>query len=140
DVMAYLDSAGIFLWTVVVRDGQGATATSDTLPLLLEALGTAIPSEAEELAFSFGPIYPNPFSDHTRIEYTIPRYSEVVITVYDAIGRKVRVLRAEPHYRGHYAAIWDGRDIQGQRVASGPYVAEIRAGGNIAYLKLVVVH
>jgi len=35
---------------------------------------------------------------------------------------------------------WDGRDSQGQRVASGPYVAGIRAGVNTAHLKLVVVH
>ena len=115
-------------------------ATSDTLPLMLESTSSATSVSEGELAFTFGPNYPNPFSDLTRIAYTIPRYSDVVITVYDAMGRKVKVLRAEPHYQGSYVTQWDGRDHQGQRVASGPYVAEIRAGINSAYLKLVVVH
>ena len=137
---AYLDTSGIFLWTVVVRDNEGATATSDTLTLMLESMGPVAAESEGELVFSFGPNYPNPFSDNTRIIYTIPRYSDVMITVYDAMGRKVKVLLAEPQYRGSYIAQWDGRDNNGQRVASGPYVAEIRAGTNSAYLKLVVVH
>jgi len=139
-VTAHLDTAGIFLWSVVARDSEGAMAASDTLPLMLESTSSATSVSEGELAFAFGPNYPNPFSDFTRIAYTIPRYSDVVITVYDAMGRKVKVLRAEPHYQGSYVTQWDGRDHQGQRVASGPYVAEIRAGINSAYLKLVVVH
>ncbi|MBA7597386.1 MAG: hypothetical protein GH143_04010 [Calditrichaeota bacterium] len=140
DVTAHLDTTGIFLWTVVVRDSEGAMTTSDTLTLMLESMIAVTPVSEEELAFSFGPNYPNPFSDYTRIAYTIPRYSDVVITMYDAMGRKVKVLHAEPQYRGRYMAQWDGCDDNGQRVASGPYVAEIRAGANTAYLKLVVVH
>jgi hypothetical protein len=140
DVTAQLDTTGIFLWTVVVRDSEGAMTTSDTLTLMLESMSYLAPESGEKLPFSFGPNYPNPFSDYTRIEYTIPRYSYVVITMYDAMGRKVKLLHAEPQYRGRYVAQWDGRDNNGQRVASGPYVVEIRTGSNTAYLKLVVVH
>ena len=140
DVTAHLDTTGIFLWTVVVRDSEGAMTTSDTLTLMLESMSSVAPESEEELPFSFGPNYPNPFSDFTRIVYTIPRYSDVLITVYDAMGRKVKLLHAEPQYRGRYVAQWDGRDDNGQRVASGPYVVEIRTGSNTAYLKLVVVH
>ncbi|UCH62955.1 MAG: T9SS type A sorting domain-containing protein [Fidelibacterota bacterium] len=140
DVTAHLDTTGIFRWTVLARDSEGAITSSDTLTLMLESMIGVAPESEEELAFSFGPNYPNPFSDYTHIVYTIPRYSDVVITMYDAMGRKVKVLHTEPQYRGRYVAQWDGRDDNGQRVASGPYVAEIQAGANTAYLKLVVVH
>jgi hypothetical protein len=139
-VTAYMDTSGIFLWSVLARDRAGLVTASDTLPFLLESLGGDYQEGGTELTFSFGPNYPNPFGNRTHIEYAIPRFSNVIITVYDAMGRKVRVLRAEPHYRGRYLVEWDGRDSQGQPVASGPYVAEIRAGSNSAYLKLVVVH
>jgi hypothetical protein len=139
-VTAYFDTAGVFLWSVLARDGEGAMTSSDTLVLILDSSQRTWYGDEGDLIFSFGPNYPNPFSTMTRIEYTIPRYSHVVITVYDAMGKKVRVLRSEPHYRGHYEVMWDGRDSNGQRVASGPYVSEIRAGSTSAYHKLVVVH
>jgi len=139
-VMTQMDTSGIFLWAVLARDGEGAVGASDTLPLVLESLSSGVTLDEPELPFSFGPNYPNPFSTLTRIEYTIPQYSDVVITVYDAMGRKVKILLAESQFRGRHLAEWDGRDSQGVRVASGPYVAEIRAGSNIAYLKLLVVH
>ena len=139
-VTAYLDSSGIFFWTVIVRDSEGAEARADTLLVILESLDASQSAGEGQLSFSLGPNYPNPFSDRTSIAYTIPRYSEVALIVYDAMGRKVRNLRDAPQYRGRYLAEWDGRDNQGLRVASGPYVAELRAGTVTAYLKLVVVH
>lgn len=139
-VSAYFDTAGIFLWSVLARDEEGAITASDTMLFILDSSQRRWYAGEGDLIFSFGPNYPNPFSGSTRIEYSIPRYSHVVITVFDAMGKKVRVLRSEMHYRGHYEVMWDGRDNDGQRVASGPYVAEIRAGANSAYLKLSVVH
>jgi hypothetical protein len=139
-VTAYFDTAGIFLWSVLARDEEGAITTSDTTIFILDSSQRRWYGGEGDLIFSFGPNYPNPFSGATRIEYSIPRYSYVVISVFDAMGKKVRVLRSEPHYRGHFEVMWDGRDNNGQRVASGPYVAEIRAGNNSAYLKLAVVH
>lgn len=139
-VTAYLDSSGIYLWTVLARDSEGAMTSADTALIVVESLAAPLPGDEEVLTLTLGPNYPNPFSARTSIAYTIPRYSAVALTVYDAMGRKVRVLRAAPQYRGRYVAEWDGRDREGQRVASGPYVAELRAGAITAYLKLVVVH
>jgi hypothetical protein len=139
-VAAYFDTAGIFLWSVLARDEEGSITTSDTIIFILDSSQRRWYGGEGDLIFSFGPNYPNPFSGATRIEYAIPRYSYVVISVFDAMGKKVRVLKSESHYRGHYEVMWDGRDNNGQRVASGPYVAEIRAGHNSAYLKLAVVH
>ena len=139
-VTAYFDTSGIFYWAVLVRDSEGAVATTDTVPIILESSQAPLAPELGRLTLSLGPNFPNPFSYRTRISYAIPRYSEVALTIYDAVGRLVRVLRDAPQYRGRYVAEWDGRDQRGQRVASGPYVAELRVGTITAYLKLVVVH
>ena len=139
-VQTQLGGAGLFYWTVKVRDIEGATASSDTVPIMLESLQPQPTTGPEVLALSIGPNYPNPLSEYTQIEYGIPKFSDVVITIYDAMGRKVRALRTEKQYRGQYVVDWDGRDQQGQRVASGPYVVELRAGALMAHLKVVVVH
>jgi len=135
-----IDLSGLYHWTVMTRDNAGATAQSDTLPLWVESLAEAVEGTERELTLGIGPNYPNPFSAFTQIEYTIPGYSEVAITVYDAMGRKVRNLLSDRQYRGRYVVTWDGRDNQGRRIASGPYVAELRAGAYMAHLKLVAVH
>ncbi len=140
NVTAQVDTPGVYLWSVLARDDYGTTTASDTLKIILESTDLTADASEGPLAFAFGPNYPNPFNSNTHISYSIPEYSDVIITVYDAMGREVKVLHSEPQYKGSYEVRWDGRDSAGQQVASGPYVAEIRAGVNTAYLKITVIH
>lgn len=73
--------------------------------------------------------YPNPFNPATQIAYELPAASDVRLAVYDILGNEIAVLVdgvAEP---GRHAAVWDGRNRNGNRVASGPYVYRISATG-----------
>ncbi|MCH8326911.1 MAG: hypothetical protein IID15_00115 [Candidatus Marinimicrobia bacterium] len=135
-----MDEGGLFYWTVVGRDRAGAWATSDTLLLMMESTAPMEEGESGEFAFGIGPNFPNPFNTSTKIRYQIPRFSTTQLIIYDATGRVARTLIDEPKYRGKYTAIWDGRDDSGRTVASGPYVAELRAGRAVVHLKLVVLH
>ncbi|MEE9464012.1 MAG: FlgD immunoglobulin-like domain containing protein [Candidatus Neomarinimicrobiota bacterium] len=137
---AVFDSTGIYFWTVVAKDLDGQATAGDTLPVMVESLRSPVERVPGQLAFDIGPSYPNPFSEQTRIQYSVPRYSEVVITIFDAMGRKVRTLMSEFQYAGQYTVRWDGRDNQGSPVASGHYVAELRSDNQSAHLKLVLVH
>jgi hypothetical protein len=138
-ITATIDSAGIYYWTVIAIDSENQISSSDTLALMLETLNKTVMGTAHELSLGIGPNYPNPFGEATRIEFTIPRFSHVQVSVYDAMGRMVRNLLSEDKYGGQYVVIWDGRDGKGQPVPSGPYVAELRSGSLMAHLKLVVV-
>ena len=134
------DSTGVYFWTVLARDARGQITSGDTLPLMMESLRSPVEFVPQQLLLDIGPSYPNPFSERTRIQYIVPRYSQVVITIFDATGRKVRTLISERQYAGQYTIGWDGRDNQGSPVASGPYMAELRAANQTAHLKLVLVH
>ncbi len=72
--------------------------------------------------------YPNPFNPHTTIEYVMPEPGPVRIGIYDAAGRCVRVLVAEPLVAGSQRVVWDGDDARGNPVASGVYVLQVQAG------------
>ncbi|MBN2088998.1 T9SS type A sorting domain-containing protein [candidate division KSB1 bacterium] len=65
--------------------------------------------------------FPNPFNPVTRIQYQLPEPANVIITIYNLRGQKVRTLVNEKKFAGHHYAIWDGRDQAGQEVASGIY-------------------
>ncbi len=50
-------------------------------------------------AYLLTPPYPNPFNPEARLSLMVKRQQEVEVSVYDALGRRVRVL-----YRGAMAA------------------------------------
>ena len=88
--------------------------------------------------------YPNPFNPETWIPYQIPVDSEVVISIYDAEGERVRQLDLGYQHVGSYinrgrAAYWDGTDTYGERVASGVYFYQIRAGAFSATRKMAIL-
>ncbi len=77
--------------------------------------------------------YPNPFNPATTLAYTVPPStapSAVRLDVFDAAGRLVRVLVDAVQAPGAYQAVWDGADASGTPVASGVYVAHLRAGAH----------
>jgi hypothetical protein len=72
--------------------------------------------------------YPNPFNPRTSIAFSLSRRSEVSLEVYDLRGRRVRtLLGGEILEPGTHAQEWNGRDRDGNGVASGVYFYRLRA-------------
>lgn len=78
--------------------------------------------------------YPNPFNPVTNIKYSLPGDADVVIKVYDIIGREVRTLVNGFRKKGYYDEQFDGRNF-----ASGVYFYKITAGNYSESRKMVLV-
>ena len=84
-------------------------------------------------AASFAQGYPNPLRiggplpASATIEYAVAEAGAVTVTVYDVLGRIVKVLAHGELKPGIYTASWDATDEQGRIVPSGLYLVELRA-------------
>ena len=96
------------------------------------------------LNFALGQNYPNPFNVGTQIDYQIGINDPIVagqtmveLEVRTLTGGLVRHLVEGLAAPGLYSTSWDGRDEQGERVASGMYYYVLRVGP-IAHAKKMV--
>ena len=71
--------------------------------------------------FTLAQNYPNPFNPTTTISFSLPAASDVQLNVFNAIGRKVKVLTDRRYPAGEFSVTWDGTDQAGDPVASGVY-------------------
>jgi hypothetical protein len=78
--------------------------------------------------------YPNPFNPATRIEYAIPRGSNVKVIVYNVLGQEVATLVNEFKNAGTYSV-----DFNASRLASGVYMYSIKAGSYTDVKKMVLL-
>ena len=89
------------------------------------------------------PNYPNPFNPETWIPYQLAEPAAVTLTISDIQGRVVRVLALGHQRAGIYedrvrAAYWDGRNAQGEPVASGVYFYTLKVGEFTATRKMLI--
>jgi hypothetical protein len=84
--------------------------------------------------FALGQNYPNPFNSSTRFEFAVPSRSRITITIYNILGRSVRLLADRTYDAGMHTASWDGTDDAGREVASGIYFYTMKAG-NLEFSK-----
>lgn len=82
---------------------------------------------------------PNPFRQFTTINYHLTKPGLVSLKVYNAAGQMVRTLVGSHMPAGRYAATWDGRDEQGDKVSAGVYLYQIQAGDRALTRKMVLV-
>lgn len=101
--------------------------------------GATAVGEGETPAFFAGPIaFPNPFNPVTTISFSLPAAGRVRLDIHDLRGRRVRSLLSEDRQAGEQRVVWDGRDGQGQSVASGVYFARLEFGGMVQARKLLL--
>ena len=105
----------------------------------LERLLTALPPEETALLVN----YPNPFNPETWIPYQLATPAEVTLCIYAVNGALVRTVALGHQRAGVYrtrsrAAYWDGRNAQGERVASGVYFYTLMAGDFTATRKMLI--
>jgi tetratricopeptide (TPR) repeat protein len=72
--------------------------------------------------FALSQNYPNPFNPETEIRYQLPENCQVSLVVYNLLGQRIRTLLDSPQPMGFHSVRWDGKDDQGQVVASGVYL------------------
>jgi len=84
--------------------------------------------------------FPNPFNPTTTLRYRLPTDAAVSLEILDARGRRVRsLLESTSQTAGAHELLWNGRDEAGQPLPSGLYQARLRAGGEEAGLKLLLL-
>lgn len=83
--------------------------------------------------------YPNPFNNSTVIEYALPRRSQVAVTVYNILGRRVSTLLSSFQSAGTHSVEWTGTDDRGQPVSSGTYFYRLKADDLIQTRKMVLL-
>lgn len=92
------------------------------------ATGVRETANAIPATFALAQNYPNPFNPSTVIQYELPQAVEVQLVVFDLTGRRVRALVQQKQQAGRYEIAWDGRNEQGEAIASGLYIYQMRTG------------
>jgi surface antigen len=91
-----------------------------------------------------GTNYPNPLNPETWIPFQLAESARVTLTIYDATGKRIRLLDLGYMPPGYYttrgrAAYWDGRNDEGERVSSGVYFYELSADNFKSVKKMVIL-
>jgi hypothetical protein len=77
--------------------------------------------------FTLSQNYPNPFNAETRLSFALPVGSTVTLSIYDMLGRQVKILANGFYQAGVHQLTWDGRSDSGERLSSGVYFYTIKS-------------
>lgn len=83
--------------------------------------------------------YPNPFNPSTTISYQLDKADKVKMLIFDMNGKLVSELVNEEQRIGYYTVTWDGKNINGNPVASGIYFLTLTSGDRLKSLKLNLI-
>ena len=100
---------------------------------------TSLSEEITPSEYVLNDNYPNPFNPITRFSYSLPKNTEVKITIHDINGRIVRTLLNETQDVGNKLITWNARNETGVPVATGIYFYKIEAGDFRQTKKMVLL-
>ena len=85
-------------------------------------------------AFALAQNYPNPFNPSTKISYELPARSNVLLKVYNMLGKEVAVLVNAEQNEGLHSVTFNGESL-----VSGVYFYILRAGNYIQTKKMILL-
>jgi len=86
------------------------------------------------ISFSIEQNYPNPFNPSTKIRYSVPQLSKVVIKVFDILGNEIETLVNEEKSAGSYEITWITTNLP-----SGIYFYTLQAQDFIETKKMILL-
>jgi carboxypeptidase T len=138
------EQTGEFAYVVSAFDAEGHYSRNSNVVFhtVDDLTGAGTPSAVSRLSQNF----PNPFNPSTTIKFTVGREdcacsgeTPVKLGIFDVSGRRIVTLRNEDLPTGSYRVRWNGRDIRGNRVASGVYLVRLRVGHKQFSRKIVLL-
>jgi len=83
--------------------------------------------------------YPNPFNASTNISFYLADASDVELSVFDLLGRKVSTLVSSRMEAGSHTITWNGTDSNNNAVVSGIYLYVLNAGDQTASNRMLLL-
>jgi len=135
-------------WTVQIEDcgGRDIVMISDKIGWLLGDNGklyytasqgpTAANSDYHDIPMQFELFqnYPNPFNASTTIRYSIAEPSLVKLSIFNLLGKEIKILVNERQAPGSYQIDWTAENL-----SSGTYFYRLEVGGLKMMRKLVLL-
>ncbi len=95
---------------------------------------TSVNDEVKPFSYQLKQNYPNPFNPKTMIEFIIPEKQIVDLSVFNALGQKVKTLVNKELEPGKHYFEFDGSNLN-----SGIYFYELKAGQFKSVKKMVLI-
>ena len=89
--------------------------------------------------FSLDIVFPNPFNNSIRIDFTINNPGYVDIGIYDIKGKWIINLIGKHMHLGKYNLVWNGMDMAGKSVSSGSYLVLMKFGSSFQTKKIQLI-
>ena len=85
-------------------------------------------------SFQLSQNYPNPFNPSTKIKYSIPQSSNVIIKVFDVLGNEIETIVNEEKSAGEYEV-----EFNAVNLPSGIYFYKLHAGNFVETKKMILL-
>jgi hypothetical protein len=132
------ETNSIMLTNVMVIDKNGDSLGVTITNLVWNDKNLLLSSTDEMKSFGLGQNYPNPFNPSTMLTYRLKVAAQVRLSIYDITGREVTRLIDQYQYVGEYNVTWDSNLNNGQKLASGMYVARLSVDNNSISRKMLL--
>ena len=118
---------GIGLNSVIFVNNSTGYIVGESGTILKTTNGGATFVEEEEIdeiptTYYLSDNFPNPFNPSTKIKYSIPNTSKLLIKVYDILGNEIEILVNEEKPAGTYEITW-----YAEKLSSGIYFYRLQA-------------
>ncbi len=118
----------VYLYAVE-RNGKIFRLVDNVEVIGINSISTEIPK-----LYSLSQNYPNPFNPLTKIRFSLPHAGNVRLTVFDALGKEIKLLVNENLQAGIYET-----DLDAANIPSGVYFYRIEADGYTETKKMILL-
>lgn len=120
--------------TIAITTIAGTTVTKQVYYSPNQTVGITQISTNIPDGFELSQNYPNPFNPETKINFSLPENSDVVLQIFDMSGKEVETLMNGKLPAGVYEAVWDA-----SRFSTGAYFYRLTANGYVTSKKMLLV-
>ena len=89
--------------------------------------------------YFFGQNYPNPFNSTTKVSYNVLSGTRLKISIFDILGREIKILKDEFTLPGRHTIEWDGTNSFGLHVGSGICFCRIKTEFSDTMFKMLMI-
>ena len=122
---------------MVAYDGQDSTWSSNGPFVTIVDISDALETQ-DNLVFAascgLAQNYPNPFNPSTTIGFSVEKFGDVSIRIFDVVGHPVVTLIGGPVSPGFHKTIWNARGV-----SSGTYFVQMRSGDFVKTQKMILL-